>query len=461
MRGLTIRSSLDEARALSQNDDEAKLRNAGRSLCDSFKLFLANVGAETYSGYIENQTIINRFRLLQSSLPELRNYGGLAMKLDKLRHSIEHSDTYSPRKEVLQDLITQTEPLFKMVAPLKERLRSQRTLEESREFSQRTMEEWRDVYFSFSRLLDDLVLRLERASRPSDLENLLKQLVDLFKQVFENLDLRWAKMATRELFMKLYRINERSEVELYTIFKNVFAYAHDQGPEVLESMVDALDAIMQDSWGAIDDVEKAEKATELILRLGIDFLERDISVTERCAIAITNLASDMFEPKILAKQIVLAACANEMSRNNLEAQALTQDLASWIEDNDQYAWDAGLLTYLRDSVEFARANQTQYGVDIGVFEKDFVAPALLRNIQVNIAGYVASLEGLKRHHLSLAREELVGMISDYRGLRPGIAQEVNRCVRETKNQKIATAFDRIVKGDKILRNIYASALATK
>ena len=278
----------------------------------------------------------------------------MAGKLEKLRNSIEHADTYSSKKGELQELITQAQSLFKKMAPLKEKLRSQRTMEGSR-----------DLYFSFSKELDDLVLLLERVNRPSDLEPLLKRLANLFKQVFESLDLRWAEMTTRELFIKLYRISGRREIELYTVFKNVFAYAHDRGPQALNSMIESLDTIMQDSWGSIDDLEKTEKATEVMLRLGIDFLKTDISVTKRCAIAITNLAADMFEPKILAKQIVLAACANETDPNNLEAQELTQDLANWIENNDQYAWEAGIITYLQDAVEFAPLTKHNMELTLG------------------------------------------------------------------------------------------------
>lgn len=73
------------------------------------------------------------------------------------------------------------------------------------------------------------------------------------------------------------------------------------------------------------------------------------------------------------------------------------------------------------------------------------------------SGFVASLEDLERQHLRFVRDELVAMISSYRSLRPAIAEEINRSVLETKNQKITATFDRIVKGNRILRGIYTSA----
>jgi hypothetical protein len=126
---LTLDDAFKEAKALSEHDTPVKLRNAARSLCDAFKLFLGEIGGAIY-GYdsFSNQTIKIRFAFIAQNLPELKEYNALAKKLDKLRHSTEHSDNYFPKKEELDALISKAESLFGKSRALMERLSSNNAL---------------------------------------------------------------------------------------------------------------------------------------------------------------------------------------------------------------------------------------------------------------------------------------------------------------------------------------------
>ena len=126
---LTIQNLFDEAKALSQCDEPPRLRNAGRSICDAFKLFLAELGGRVYGfSFIASLSMKIRFQFLSQSLPELGKYQNLVERLDKLRNKTEHSDSFFPSKEEISTLVEEVEPLIESAQCLAEKLQSKRVL---------------------------------------------------------------------------------------------------------------------------------------------------------------------------------------------------------------------------------------------------------------------------------------------------------------------------------------------
>ncbi len=122
---LAIDDVMKEVKVLSKDGAPIKLRNAGRSLCDGFKLFLGELGSAIYgSDFVSNLGISIRFAFIVQHLPELRIYSDLAKKLDKPRNRIEHSDVFFPSKEELALLIPRADSLFEQLTTLIEKLRS-------------------------------------------------------------------------------------------------------------------------------------------------------------------------------------------------------------------------------------------------------------------------------------------------------------------------------------------------
>ena len=95
----------------------------------------------------------------------------------------------------------------------------------------------------------------------------------------------------------------------------------------------------------------------MMLRLGMDFLARDLSISEDCLAAIDNLAGDMFEPEILSKEILLGSHAFLKASKNPELHDFVEKLVNWVRINDQYAWDDENCTYLIDSIQYAECEQ--------------------------------------------------------------------------------------------------------
>jgi hypothetical protein len=120
---------LDEAKTLSSYQEAAKLRNAGRCLCDAFKLFLTEVGGTIYGyNFVSSLSIKIRFKFIVQHLPELSSYSRLADELDTLRHRTEHSDFFFPAKEKIERLVGQADSVFKMKSSLVQKLQKQDAL---------------------------------------------------------------------------------------------------------------------------------------------------------------------------------------------------------------------------------------------------------------------------------------------------------------------------------------------
>jgi len=126
---LTVNDVFMEAQALSQHRTPVKLRNAGRSLCDAFKLFLSELGGPIYGyDFVSNLDPKIRFEFIVQHLPELKKYTDLAEKLDKIRNKTEHSDTYFPPKNKIEALTQRAASLFKQTGALLKKLQSKEAL---------------------------------------------------------------------------------------------------------------------------------------------------------------------------------------------------------------------------------------------------------------------------------------------------------------------------------------------
>jgi hypothetical protein len=160
--------------------------------------------------------------------------------------------------------------------------------------------------------------------------------------------------------------------------------------------------------------------------------------------------------QVLAKEIILGSYAFGAHPERSEVQDLTRELADWIRINDEYSWDAGIKTYLRDSMEYAGAEQEQYGIDIKCFEEEFLHPALQQNIDKAITDYAEFLhesEAERDEDLTYEIDELISIITAYESVRPTVANEIRKAVSE-KTRKVEVRFTRIVDSSRFLQKIY-------
>lgn len=253
------------------------------------------------------------------------------------------------------------------------------------------------------------------------LNDSIDELIMIVKERIERWDIPSVRFSTKETFLRLYKYAEESELNLYSIYEDLFRVAYSQRKHILGVMIQVFYFILFESWVPRYDVEKAEKASEVLLRLGLDFLNKDFAITKDCFISIDNLAGDMFEPEILSKEILSGASAFEKMTENPKLRGFVEQLVDWVRINDQYAWDAGIKTYLRDSIQYAEWEQERYDMIIKNFKQKYLLPALEQNINEDIEGYIqflGELESEGDEDISFPAEELARMILSHEFLRP-------------------------------------------
>ena len=306
----------------------------------------------------------------------------------------------------------------------------------------------------FSAKLASLINLIKNNSYGREINDLIEIIIMLLKERIEKWDIPSVKFATEELFTKLYKYSEKKGFcELYFIFKDLFRYAHSQRMQLIASMIETFELILFGSWVPHYDVERGEKAAKVMLRLGIDFLDKDLDISLNSCAAIDNLAGDMFEPEILSKEILMGASAFEKIDENPTLEDFVELITNWIKIKDEYSWEGGTFTYLIDSIKYAKSEQKKYGVKISKFEKEYLLPALMGNIDKQIQEYVDFLGELveegKENHFSA--ELLAKMILAYKSLRPNITNEIKELVLKKRNQKIIDLFNKIIEKDYFLK----------
>jgi hypothetical protein len=314
-----------------------------------------------------------------------------------------------------------------------------------------------DFQASFSYKIEECTKLFEQG-KSQEANDAIDQIIMLFKERIEGWDVHSVRFATKELFDKFYKYSEKNDFcELYTIFEDLFKYAYSQRRQLIGSMIESFDHILLETWIEGYDIEKGEKASKVMLRLGMDFFERDLTISKDCLEAIDNLAGDMFEPEILSKEILLCASAHQKSTKNPKLQDFVEQYTDWIRINDEYSWDAETKTYLRDSINYAEWEQKKYEVNVSEYKEKHLLPALEQNINRDLTEYVqflGELESEGDRDLSFPIEELSKMILAYEFLRPRIASEIEELIAKEDNPDITAIFNNIIENSNFLKKMY-------
>jgi len=293
-----------------------------------------------------------------------------------------------------------------------------------------------------------------------DLNELVDFIIMLVKERIDRWDTASVKFATRELFVRLYKFSDKDGFgDLYPLFKDLFARAYSERRQLLGEMVDSFSMIMFESWVPLDDVERGEKAAKVMVKLAMDFLDKDVKIAQDCAIAIDNLAGDMFEPEILSKEILLAAHAFDKAQGKPELQSFVDDLSSDIRINDMYAWDAEVETYLTDSIAYANWEQRSFGIGLDQFRDKILCPMLQQTIDEQIQNYVDFFTDNETddQDLTYETELLARRILAYEFLRPDIAKDIRTQVSETGNPAVQKTFEKMIHKSPLLEAIYGES----
>lgn len=295
-------------------------------------------------------------------------------------------------------------------------------------------------------------------------DDAVDELIMLFKERIEKWDVSSVRFATKELFDQLYRYCSKGDIyDIYAVFKDLFRYAYSQRKQLIGAMIAPFFAVMMEAWLEGYDIEKGEQACKVMLDLGVDFIGTDLSISEDCIHAIDNLASDMFQPEIFSKEILFCALAYDKSNGNTELEDFVEQYSDWIRVNEEYSWDAGTKSYLRDSIEYAQGEQHKYNANIESYKKGFLIPIINGIIDSQIEEYADFLGedisecGPDINDTSFAAEDLSKMILAYESYRPSFAFEVRDCIIKTNDKDIIALFNKIVDNSNFLTKVYAGS----
>jgi hypothetical protein len=314
----------------------------------------------------------------------------------------------------------------------------------------------------FTSKLDECINLIEKKTYTDKLNDLIDELIMLIKERIERWDVPSVRFSTKELFLKLYRYSGKEGFcDLYVIYRDLFNYAYSQRKHILGVMIHVFYFILFESWVPEYDVEKAEKASEVLLKLGLDFLKEDLEVTESCFTSIDNLAGDMFEPEILSKEIILGARVYEEKSSNPMLKDFLKHIVECIQTNDEYAWDDENYTYLIDSIKYAEFEQNKYSINIEAFKKHWLFPAIEQNIDERVQGFIDFLaepesEGRENtdFHTRFTTELLARLILSYESVRPKIAEEIKQEVKDTNNSYVLKEIEILIDNSNLLKKIY-------
>ena len=314
----------------------------------------------------------------------------------------------------------------------------------------------------FTSKLDECINLIQKRTYIQRVDDFIDELIMLIKERIERWDIPSVRFSTKELFLKFYRYTgKRGLCDLYVIYRDLFKYAYSQRKHILGVMIRVFYFIMFESQVQEYNVEKAEKASDVLLRLGIDFINEDLEVTNSCFTSIDNIAGDMFEPEILSKEIILGAHVHEQKSHDPVVKDFLNQIAEYIQVNDQYAWEAENFSYLIDSIKYAEFEQAKYSINIKGFKEQCLLPAIEENIDKQVKEFVDFLVESEfergqdvNFHTSFTIELLARLIISYESIRPTISEEIRKKVKETNNSFVIKEFDRLIDNSNLLKKIY-------
>lgn len=311
----------------------------------------------------------------------------------------------------------------------------------------------------FRNKFENIIDQILNYTNPLDsrINDVIDIAIMLVKERIEKWDVPSVKYAMERLFKSLYQQSEKNGLnELHPIFRDLFSYAYNQRKHVVGTMIQILNLILFQAWVENYDVEKAEKGSKLLLRLGMDFVNKDLGITKDCATAIDNIAGDMFESEIFSKEILLASYLFELQPNNVENKNLVDELLRWIKFNDQYSWDAEMKDYLKKATEHAESEKSDYGIEFTKFKQRYLYPIIKKHMLEQINGFVQFLmeDSIVEGNLEYEKNDLRTTIRSYKFLNRNISEDIKQKVLNLRENKAQEKFNAIVKSDKYLKKIF-------
>lgn len=313
----------------------------------------------------------------------------------------------------------------------------------------------------FSLKIDNIVKYLEIKQYDPALSDKIDELIMLLKEQIEKWDVPSVKFGTKELFLKLYQYSGDGDklINLYVIYKDLFSLAYSQRKHILGKMIDEFYSIWVETWTTDYDIERAEKCCDILLRLGIDFVDKDLTIVESCFYRLDNAAGDMFEPEILSREILLGAII-EARINGKERDELLKTVIQYIQANDIYSHGDEKYDYLIDGIEYAERIQDNYGIDITPFKEKHLLKLIEMNKNETVESFVDFLTSdsfdieKDDYGIENSGRELESIILSYGKLYPHIHNDIFSRLIENNDEKVTDYLNTIIDSRNYLKYLF-------
>lgn len=327
--------------------------------------------------------------------------------------------------------------------------------------------ETKDFTNLFSYKLNEIIKSLKKDQYDPTLSDKIDELIMLLKKQIENWDIPSVRFGTKELFLKLYPYSGDGNklIDLYHIYKDLFMLAYTQRKRILGTMIDVFFSIWIDTWTSDYEIEKAEKCCDLLLKLGIDFLDKDLMIAKDCFYQIDNAAGDMFKPEILSREILFGAIVEKRKNENEEFAELNDTIVDYISWNNRYSHDDEKFDYLICGIEYAEGIQDNYNIDVTSFKENYLLRILEEDKLEEINGFIEFIEenayetdSSINTDLQFEAELLELIISSYERLSLNICHEILIEIENRKDQNLKDNFDEIINYNKNLNDRFKPLL---
>ena len=299
-----------------------------------------------------------------------------------------------------------------------------------------TNEELDEIFISSSfrkRFLLKLTETVNAIKNGGYADHKIDDLIGLCKEVIERWDASSLIYVTEELFRAFYSFSDWFvDKTLYPIYRDLFKLAYKERKQLLGRMLQTLEFILLRSWIEYD-IEKAEKCSDIVLRLGIDFIEEDIDVSKDCLIVLTNIAGDMSEKEVLSKIILFGAYVyNKYGASHPFVNEVLDSICTCAD----YALDDLYYGYLIDSLEYAKQTSKLYNIYVEPFENDMLLPIIIemgKNAINEFIDYLVEPEeesGDIDFEIKFYEEEIDAIVRPYKKVMPNIMDEMIKKLNE-------------------------------
>jgi hypothetical protein len=285
----------------------------------------------------------------------------------------------------------------------------------------------------------------------------IDRVTETIRDKIEIWDTSATKFACKELFLRLFEPAFKNDnLKIYSIFDSLFEFSYSQGNKTINAMMAAFDEILrtadEQKWG----VEIAEKASEILLKLAMRFLNKDTSISEACMQIIDYATEDWPISELMSRQVLFAALLYQKRKREPKVNELLQTVTECIRVN--YV-DSCEKTLLLDSVDQAETEQNRFQVDVLPYKMGVLIPLLRKEIKSDIEGLLTVLEEdaytEQEIHSDFLSSEISEMIIAYQRIEPRIAKKIERTIEYSKHsQELSQAFKHAIDNSNFLKYVY-------